>query len=239
MKRKKHRNIRSEKNTVKFTQFLFPVIIVALLAVAACCAYRLRFFFIGTSSAPVEAMENEDFGIPDVQSSVDMDGDGIDDQTDILQGARDYIATGPVYKSKYYATGYPDDQYGVCTDVVANAMKAAGYDLMKLVNADILAEPGTYGIEEPDINIDFRRVKNLKVYFARNAVSLTTDIREIGEWQGGDIVIFEDHIGIVSDKRNNDGVSYVIHHNSPLQAAYEEDILEKRDDIVGHYRISE
>ena len=110
---------------------------------------------------------------------------------------------------------------------------------MELVNEDIMAEPEVYGIEEPDINIDFRRVQNLKVYFARNAVSLTTDIHEISEWQGGDIVIFENHIGIVSDKRNDDGVSYVIHHNSPLQASYEEDILEKRDDIVGHYRVSE
>lgn len=239
MKRKNNPNIKTGKNTVKFRRLLFSAIIVVLLAVAAYCVYRLRFFFIGTSSDPVEAEENADFGITDIHSSVDMDGDRIDDQTDILKGARDYIATEPVYKSKYYATGYPDDKYGVCTDVVANAMKDEGYDLMELVNEDIMAEPEVYGIEEPDINIDFRRVQNLKVYFARNAVSLTTDIHEISEWQGGDIVIFENHIGIVSDKRNDDGVSYVIHHNSPLQASYEEDILEKRDDIVGHYRVSE
>lgn len=31
----------------------------------------------------------------------------------------------------------------------------------------------------------------------------------------------------------------VIHHNSRFQKSYEEDILEKRDDITGHYRISE
>lgn len=237
MERKIDRKIKTGKTAVKRRQFLFSAIIIVLLTVVVCCAYRLRFFFIGTSSAPVEAKENEDFNIPDYHSSVDMDGDGIDDQTDILQGARDYIATGPVYKSKYYDTGYPDDQYGVCTDVVANAMKAAGYDLMELVNADILAEPQVYGIEEPDVNIDFRRVQNLKVYFERNAVSLTTDIHDISEWQGGDIVIFENHIGIVSDKRNDNGVSYVIHHNDPFQESYEEDLLEKRDDIVGHYRI--
>lgn len=237
MERKVDRKIKTGKTAVKRRQFLFSAIIIVLLTVVVCCAYRLRFFFIGTSSAPVEAKENEDFNIPDYHSSVDMDGDGIDDQTDILQGARDYIATGPVYKSKYYDTGYPDDQYGVCTDVVANALKAAGYDLMELVDEDILAEPQAYGIEEPDRNIDFRRVQNLKVYFERNAVSLTTDIHDISEWQGGDIVIFENHIGIVSDKRNDNGVSYVIHHNDPFQESYEEDLLEKRDDIVGHYRI--
>ncbi len=110
---------------------------------------------------------------------------------------------------------------------------------MELVNEDVNAHPEEYEIEEPDINIDFRRVNNLKVYFARTAIPLTTDIYDIDQWQGGDIVIFEKHIGIVSDKRNDDGVAYVIHHNDPFQKSYEEDILDSRDDITGHYRISE
>ena len=42
-----------------------------------------------------------------------------------------------------------------------------------------------------------------------------------------------------SDRRNRDGVPYVIHHNDPWQTAYEQDILEKCTDIVGHYRISQ
>ena len=220
-------------------KIVISVIILFLLIVAGCLVWRCRYYFLGTSSEPVQAKENEDFGIADFHSSVDMDGDGLDDQSDILQGARDYISTNPVYKSKYYSTGYPDDRYGVCTDVVANAMKSAGYDLMELVNADILENPQDYNIEEPDINIDFRRVNNLKVYFAYTAVELTTDIYDISQWQGGDIVIFENHIEIVSDKRNDDGVAYVIHHNDPFQESYEEDILESRDDITGHYRVSE
>ena len=232
--------INKWKEDVMPKKKVIAMLIVLILALTAVCfAYRFRYYFIGTSSDPVEAKENSDFNIQDIQSSVDMDRDGIDDQTDILQGAREYIAGNPVYKSKYYQTGYPDDQYGVCTDVVANAMRSAGYDLMQLVNEDILKAPQAYGIDEPDINIDFRRVKNLKVYFERNAVRLTTDIREIDEWQGGDIVIFENHIGIVSDKRNDEGISYVIHHNDPFQESYEEDILESRDDITGHYRVSE
>lgn len=174
-----------------------------------------------------------------VTSQVDKDKDGIDDQTDILQGALDYTATNPKYKSQYYSTGYPDDEYGVCTDVVANACLAAGYDLKKLVQQDIEANPTEYNIEKPDANIDFRRVSNLKVYFANTAISLTTDVSDVDAWQGGDIVIFEKHIGVVSDRRNHDGVTYVIHHNDPYQKSYEEDILEKRTDIVGHYRISE
>jgi hypothetical protein len=180
-----------------------------------------------------------DGNIPQVHSSADRDGDGVDDQMDILEGALEYVSTKPKYKSKYYQTGYPDDNYGVCTDVVANALKSAGYDLMELVSEDIAAHPEDYEIEEPDANIDFRRVNNLKVFFAHTAVSLTTDVSETTEWQGGDIVIFQKHIGIVSDRRNEKGVPYVIHHNDPMQTAYEQDILESRKDIVAHYRMTE
>ncbi|HIT95167.1 MAG TPA: DUF1287 domain-containing protein [Candidatus Faecivivens stercoripullorum] len=174
-----------------------------------------------------------------LQSSEDKDGDGIDDQTDILQGALAYVSTHPKYKSLYYQTGYPDDGYGVCTDVVAYALKNAGYDLMELVAQDIENNPDGYDIDQPDQNIDFRRVRNLKVYFAHTAIPLTTELSEPEQWQGGDIVIFESHIGIVSDRRNADGIPYVIHHNDPFQKTYEQDILQSREDIVGHYRISE
>lgn len=183
--------------------------------------------------------KNEDFQIETFHSTVDKDEDGIDDQTDILQNVRDYIATKPKYKSKYYETGYPNDSYGVCTDVVAFGLKGAGYDLMELVWEDIKDNRNLYNIEKIDKNIDFRRVKNLKVYFERNAISLTKDIKEISSWQGGDIILFQKHIGIISDKRNKNGIPYVIHHANPYQRYYEEDILEYRNDIVGHYRISE
>ena len=68
--------------------------------------------------------------VPQFHSAVDKDGDGIDDQMDILQGALAYVSTQPQYKSKYYSTGYPNDGYGVCTDVVTFAMRGAGYDLI-------------------------------------------------------------------------------------------------------------
>ena len=187
---------------------------------------------------PHKKYSNENFDIKTYISQVDKDGDGIDDQTDILNNVKNYISTNPKYKSKYYANGYPDDGYGVCTDVVAFGLKDAGYDLMQLVNEDIKKNQQEYDIENIDKNIDFRRVNNLKIYFARNTVSLTTDISKIEEWQGGDIVIFNKHIGIVSDKRNKNGTPFIIHHANPFQKYYEEDILETRNDIVGHYRIS-
>lgn len=181
----------------------------------------------------------EDFGISRYVSSADRDGDGTDDQTDILQNARAYVAGKPQYMSKYYGTGYPDDGYGVCTDVVAFALRDAGYDLMTLVEEHILSHRELYEIDMPDGKIDFRRVRNLKVYFDQTAISLSTDPRDISQWQGGDIVVFEGHIGIVSDLRNRKGVPLVIHHGYPGQSDYEEDILGKaKEKILGHYRIS-
>ena len=104
-------------------------------------------------------------GYRSLHGSEDRDDDGVDDQSDILNGALAYVSTHPKYKSRYYKTGYPDDGYGVCTDVVAYALKNAGYDLQVLVNADIREQPQDYMVAEPDANIDFRRVRNLKVVF--------------------------------------------------------------------------
>lgn len=187
---------------------------------------------------PHKQYSSEAFGITPYMSLTDKNQDGVDDQTEIIQGVREYIATKPRYKSKYYGTGYPDDEYGVCTDVVANGLLSAGYDLQELVNVDIVNHPERYDIEKVDKNIDFRRVRNLYVYFKHNAISLTTDTKEYQEWQGGDIVVFKQHIGIVSDKRNRNGVPFMIHHAGPQQIRYEEDTLENHKDIIGHFRIS-
>ena len=187
---------------------------------------------------PHKKYSNKDFNIKTYTSRIDKDNDGVDDQTDILNNVKDYIKKQPKYKSKYYDTGYPNDKYGVCTDVVAFGLKGAGYDLMELVNEDIKNNKDLYDIDTIDKNIDFRRVKNLKIYFKCKTISLTTDPKKIEEWQAGDIVIFKKHIGIVSDKRNKRGVPFIIHHANPYQRYYEEDILEYRNDIVGHYRVS-
>ena len=211
------------------------IILTALaLAIIALAVYLLYILNI----IPHKKYTNEDFGITTYISALDQDGDGVDDQTDILQNVRVYIATNPEYKSKYYAGGYPDDEYGVCTDVVAQGLLHAGYDLQQLVDEDIAAHPDMYEVEKADPNIDFRRVRNLLVYFKNHALSLTTDISQIDEWQGGDIIVFKKHIGIVSDVRNRNGVPFIIHHANPYQKQYEEDILENREDIVGHFRIS-
>ncbi len=185
-----------------------------------------------------KSYSNLDFNISSYLSSIDKDNDGIDDQTDILDNAKEYIKTKPKYESKYYSTGYPNDEYGVCTDVVGIALLNSGYNLMELVNQDIINNKKEYNIDIIDKNIDFRRVRNLDIYFKHTAISLSTDIKEIDKWQGGDIIVFKDHIGIISDKRNKYGTPFIIHHANPYQIRYEEDILKYYNNIIGHYRIS-
>ena len=190
-----------------------------IIGIAICIVIILvtpLMLYINTQNIK-EYYTNEDFGIEKYVSKIDKDQDGIDDQTDFLQNVRSYVATKPKYQSKYYGLiGYPDDGYG-----------------------DIVSRKEEYGIDTPDINIDFRRVKNLKIYLDKYAISLTTDLSDISQWQGGDIVIFNKHIGVISDKRNEKGIPFLIHHAHLYQREYEENVLELMEqDIIGHYRLT-
>lgn len=201
----------------------------------------LYFFLTASGILHEKTYDDAYFQIETVMSDIDYDQDGIDDYTDIVEGALEAGRKKPKYHSAYYDGGYPPEDEGVCTDVVWRALQNAGYDLKALVDDDIQNNRNAYTrIEIPDSNIDFRRVYNLHVFFERNTLSLTTDITKIEEFQAGDILIFENdkHIGIVSNKRNKKGIPYLIHHTGTLsnQLNYlEEDILASYK-IIGHYR---
>lgn len=184
---------------------------------------------------PDKSYTAEDFGIETILSPMDFNGNGRDDYADLLLGAKADAANKPDYDARYWAQGYPPDDIGVCTDVIWRAFKAAGYSLRDMVDADIRLHPEDYpNITVPDSAIDFRRLVNLKVFFARYAVKLTTDSTDISQWQPGDIVVLNDsHIGMVSDKRNQDGRVYILHNAG--QPNREEDAL-KRMAVTAHYR---
>ena len=213
-------------------RFVFIICIVLFIAIS------LPFsFYLFQKYKPYYTAE--DFNIVTVISDVDANHNGIDDYTDILLGARMDAEAHPTYDGRYWDTGYPPDDIGVCTDVIWRAFKNAGYNLRAMVDHDIAISNDTdYHIVYPDSNIDFRRVSNLQVFFSKYALNLTLDIHEIHEWQPGDIVVFNGkHIGIISDKRNRDGEPYVIHNSG--QPLREEDILRKRaekDPVSGHFR---
>ncbi|MDD4493319.1 MAG: DUF1287 domain-containing protein [Eubacteriales bacterium] len=183
--------------------------------------------------------------IPKLIIKSDKDEDGLTDLDDILEGARIDMENKPVYKSVYYAGGYPPDNEGVCTDVVWRAMKNAGYDLKSMIDKDIRDNTELYPRVEgnPDPNIDFRRVKNLIPFFKRFATKLTdeiipNDIDNLAEWQAGDIVIFGaplDHIAVVSDRRNPEGVPYIIHNSGPYTME-NDSLLSWPSSLIYHFR---
>ena len=169
---------------------------------------------------PEKSYSASHFGIQTLHSSVDFNGNGIDDYSDFVAGARLDAQNQPAYNGSYYAGGYPPEKIGVCTDVIWRAFRQAGYSLKDMVDADIAARPGAYPhIETADPNIDFRRVTNLRIFFEQYAVSLSVDKEDIADWQPGDIVIFgnDKHIGIVSDKRNKEGQPYILHNGGQYQ----------------------
>ena len=217
-----------------FFRALFRAVLTLLLIVALIAGlyFGEMYGFI-----PEFAWKNSHFGIETVQSSVDFDGDGIDDYTDIMKGARKDALRHPKYVDEYYEGGYPPNSKGVCTDVIWRAFKNAGYDLKAMVDSDIANRPWAYPhIEQADPNIDFRRVKNLCIFFQTYAQSLTTDITDLSQWQPGDIVVFGDdvHIGIISEYRSTDGTAFVI-HNGGTNLDREENAL-PNDTVTGHYR---
>lgn len=182
--------------------------------------------------------------VPQLVIEHDADGDGVYDLADLVAGARQSVTAKLTYNSAYYKGGYPPDTEGVCTDLVWRAYRAAGWDLKSLVDADIASDPAAYPRTNgsPDPNIDFRRVENLNTFLSRHADVLPVtliprDAENLAQWQGGDIVVVDGHIGILSDRRNRNGVPYVIHH--PGGKPREENILErwaKAGRIEGHYR---
>ena len=252
------RSQKTEANRRKRTQVMrrrvtvISVLLILLTAGGAAFAVfvlpRLQGGTGATGVTVVTEQEREQKGSEKEQEPAydptDADGDGIPNQEDIFQSAMAYVATKPIYESRYYQEGYPTDGYGVCTDVVGFAFLGAGLDLQQLIKEDIENHREDYPeIETPDPKIDFRRVPNIRTFLERTAESLTTDVEDTDAWQPGDIVTWPHHIGIISDRRNERGVPLVIHHAGKNQTNYVEDILEGNShytyakDITGHYRV--
>ncbi len=209
--------------------FIFLLIFLFLLILA---------FVFGWYHFFVHSQSMEDLGIERIYSSCDRNQNGIDDYTDMLYGAREDAENHPKYDDRYWPQGYPPKEIGVCTDVVWRAFRQAGYSLRDMVDQDIERFPEDYpNVSVRDRNIDFRRVKNLRVFFQKYAQPLPVDPDDLSSWLPGDIVIFGDdtHIGIVSDQRSRDGKAYIIHNGGQLNR--EENYLSIAEP-TGHYRFN-
>lgn len=240
------KNVRTKRT--KLAMRLAALALVVALIAAGFVAWNQLFRHAdalmgaaGTTDAPSGiAQTYAGPPIAKLSSPVDYDHDGIDDYTDIMQGAKMDAKVHPAYDAGYYRGGYPPADRGACTDVVWRAFKNAGYDLKAMVDADIAADPKSYAgvAAKPDSNIDFRRVSVLNVFFGKYARHLTTDIADHADWQQGDLVIFNTrkHIGVISDMRDRQAIPYVLHNMG--QSNRENDYLafHRRMAVTAHYR---
>lgn len=146
------------------------------------------------------------------------------------------------YRKISYPGGDVPENIGVCTDVIIRCYRKLGIDLQKEVHEDMKKNFGLYprnwGLKRPDTNIDHRRVPNLKTFFSRKGVKLPFSSNP-DEFKPGDLVTWMlpgnlPHIGIVTDKRSDDGLRPMIVHNIGAGPVLEDMLFAFK--ITGRYR---
>ena len=150
------------------------------------------------------------------------------------------------YDPSYFSIDYPNGDIpinkGVCTDVIIRVYRKLGIDFQKEIHEDMLKHfekyPNIWGLTKTDKNIDHRRVPNLMVFFSRCGEELR--ISQIPEdYKVGDIVCWNlgggiTHIGIVVDKKSDDGKRNLIVHNIGQGQVLADCLFDF--DIIGHYK---
>ncbi len=173
----------------------------------------------------------------------DRDGDGIPDPLDVLIGAKKTVLNADAYTAE--AEGYIGMKYpmgdvprtiGVCTDVIVRAVRNAGFDIQKELHEDIArahaAYPMVKGMGDP--SIDQRRVGTLLPYFKRHWEQHSAKLDDPTDpLRPGDVIFMDtfpsrpgpDHIGILSDTLDDDGMPLVINNWTDGTTTREMDLL--------------
>ena len=231
-----------KKNTV-------AIILTSIVLILIGVSLRLyKYISINTDTDKVKDIVpsslTEKLKVPDEYSRKDKNNNGISDPIDISNNLKEQLESKIKYVDGYYNGGYPPDDIGVCSDVIWRAFKSIDVNLKELVDNDIASNLNDYkrvgGMI--DKNIDFRRVPNLKVYFDKYCRIETIeikpgDVNSLKEWQPGDVILYlspYEHVGIVSDERDEDGVPWVIHNARPEMTKSKLNWFEDYDLL--HYR---
>jgi uncharacterized protein len=165
---------------------------------------------------------------------------------DLVDAARAQVGVTLIYDPSYQRIAYPMGDVpmvrGVCSDVVIRAFRTVGIDLQQELHRDMrrhfAAYPRNWGLSKPDRNIDHRRVPNLATWFKRQGYDLPIS-EDVAAYQPGDIVTWvlgggQPHIGIVSDRRSEDGARPLVIHNIGWGAREGDALFQYR--ITGHFR---
>lgn len=150
------------------------------------------------------------------------------------------------YDPSYFSMDYPNGDIpankGVCTDVIIRAYRKLDIDLQKEVHEDMEENfedyPDIWGLTKTDKNIDHRRVPNLMVFFSRHGEELIKS-QQPEDYDVGDIVCWNlgggiTHIGIVVDKKSDDGKRNMVVHNIGQGQVLSDCLFDF--EIIGHYR---
>jgi uncharacterized protein YijF (DUF1287 family) len=174
----------------------------------------------------------------------DRDKDGIPDPLDILVGAKKTVLNADAYTAEaqgYITLKYPggdvDRSMGVCTDVIIRSVRNAGLDLQKELHEDILKR-GKKAFpmirKAADASIDQRRVGTLLPYFKKHWEEHTAKLDDPNDpLRPGDIILMDtfpsrsgpDHIGIISDQLDDEGLPLVINNWTNGTVTSEMDLL--------------
>lgn len=167
-------------------------------------------------------------------------------QEKFVDGVIKLTETKVTYDPSYFSIPYPNGDVpadkGVCTDVVIRAYRKIGIDLQQLVHEDMKGHfseyPRNWGLKKTDKNIDHRRVPNLMKFFSRHGTSLEKST-SAAAYKPGDIVTWDlgngvTHIGIVINKKSQDGKRPLIVHNIGNGQEISDCLFSFT--ITGHYR---
>ena len=165
---------------------------------------------------------------------------------DLSDSALELTSQKVTYDPSYFPIDYPNGDIpsnkGVCTDVVIRAYRKIGIDLQREVHEDMKANfsvyPKIWGLTSTDKNIDHRRVPNLMTFFKRKGAAKPMS-DNAKDYVPGDIVCWNlggaiTHIGIVVDKKSNDGKRNLIVHNIGGGQVLEDCLFDFK--IIGHFR---
>lgn len=159
-----------------------------------------------------------------------------------LELTKQEVTYDPSYFSIDYPNGDVPKNKGVCTDVVIRAYRINNIDLQKEVHEDMKTNfnvyPKIWGLKRTDRNIDHRRVPNLMTFFQRKGTEKAIT-KKASDYIPGDIVCWNlggaiTHIGIVVNRKSQDGKRYLIVHNIGGGQVLQDCLFDYK--IIGHYK---
>jgi len=219
-------------------------IIILILAIIVVISAIFVYFFL--SHPKYAYLYNWNRNYQPITFPDDLSQEEIGFLEKLVQAARERTEHQVVYDPEYLNIAYPGgdvpDTQGVCSDVIVRSYRELGIDLQKEVHEDMADNfhlyPNLWDLDQPDTNIDHRRVPNLMTFFKRHGQTLPiTDNPD--DYYPGDIVTWnlglgKTHIGIVIDEAAWNQKRYKIVHNVGAGPKIDDALF--KWSITGHFR---